>query len=174
LIGDQIEIDFCHTNPDGIPHVSLASNIIQLFGASSVPVIVAGSVLGVFELSERFASQRAKDALLKWLLSGERHFSLKCFGRSAAFSLGDSTFKRPRLSPDGTQELFERIFAIALISILCLLISPQVFISSILITLALPLWLMWSIVVDYISLFKTRVIAIILVSVEVSRISTAT
>jgi hypothetical protein len=85
-----------------MPHVSLVTDIVQLFGTSSVPVIVGGSVLGVFELGERFASQRAKDARSKWLLSfdiqkakalpdgtqelferifGERHFSLKCFGR---------------------------------------------------------------------------------------------
>src|SRR5215475_10238475 len=83
---------------------SLPSDIIQLSGTSSVPAIVAGSVLGVFELGERFASQRAKDALSKWLLTfdiqktkalpdgtqelfertfGKRHFSLKCFVRSA-------------------------------------------------------------------------------------------
>jgi hypothetical protein len=69
--------------------------------------------LGVFELGERFASQRAKDALSKWLLTfdvqktkalpdgtqelferifGERHFSLKCFVRSVAFSLGAMVF----------------------------------------------------------------------------------
>jgi hypothetical protein len=69
--------------------VSLPSDIIQLFGAGSVPVIVAGSVLGVFELGERFASQRAKDALSKWLLT---------FDVQKAGAL-----------PDGTQELFERI-----------------------------------------------------------------
>src|SRR6516162_8416268 len=97
----------------GILHVSLPTDIIQLFGTGSVPVVVAGSVLGVFELGERFASQRAKDALSKWLLTfdvqkakglpegtqelferifGERHFSLKCFVRSAAFSLGAIAF----------------------------------------------------------------------------------
>jgi len=135
--------------------VSLPWDIVQLFGTGSVPAIVAGSVLGVFELGERLTSQQAKDNLSKWLLTfnvqkvralpdgtqqlfekifGERGFSLKCFVRSAAFSLG----------------------AIALISMLCLLISPQVFLSNILITLALPLWLMWSIVVDYISLLKTE------------------
>jgi hypothetical protein len=109
-----------------MPHVSLPSDIIQLFGTGSVPAIVAGSVLGVFELGERFASQRAKDALSKWLLTfdvqkakalpdgtqelferifGERHFSLKCFIRSAAFSVGAITF----------------------IAVLCLLIWPEEF-----------------------------------------------
>jgi len=84
----------------------LVTDIVQLFGTCSVPVVVAGSVLGVFELGERLASQRAKDALSKWLLTfdqkakalpdatqelfegifRERHFSLNCFIRSAAFS----------------------------------------------------------------------------------------
>jgi hypothetical protein len=89
--------------------VSWVTDIAELFGTGSVPVVVAGTVLGVFELGERFASQRAKDALSKWLLTfdvqkakalpdgtqelferifGERHFSLKCFIRSAMFSLG--------------------------------------------------------------------------------------
>src|SRR5215813_10065187 len=85
-------------------------DIIQLFGPASVPAVVFGSVLGVFELGDRLASQqRVKDPLSKWLVSfdvqkakalpegtqelferifGERHFSLKCFVRSAAFSLG--------------------------------------------------------------------------------------
>jgi hypothetical protein len=87
------------------PHVSL-SDILQLFGTSGVPFVVAGTVYGVFELGEKLASQRAKDALSKWLLTfdvrqagalpdgtlgiferifGKRHFSLKCFIRSAAF-----------------------------------------------------------------------------------------
>jgi hypothetical protein len=100
-------------NLPGTLHVSLAADIIQLVGTGSVPVVVAGSVLGVFELGERLASQRAKDALSKWLVSfdvqkaralpdgtqelferifGERHFSLKCFVRSAAFSLGAIVF----------------------------------------------------------------------------------
>jgi len=142
--------------------VSLASEIVQLVGTSSVPVIVGGSVLGVFELGERFASQRAKDALANWLLSfdvrkatalpegtqelferifGERHFSLKCFVRSAAFSLG----------------------AMAFVSLLLLLISPKYFLSLHIMSkrgdwLLVALWVPWSIFVDYISLLKTRVI----------------
>jgi hypothetical protein len=104
--------------------VSLPTDIMQLFGTGSVPVVVAGTVLGVFELGDRLASQRAKDALSKWLLTfeirkatvlpdgtkelfeklfGKRHFSMKCFVRSAAFSLG----------------------AMAFISIVCLLINPH-------------------------------------------------
>jgi hypothetical protein len=70
--------------------VSLLTEIIQLVGTSSVPVVVAGTVLGVFELGERFASQRAKDALSKWLLSFD--------------------VQKTKALPDGTQELFERIF----------------------------------------------------------------
>jgi hypothetical protein len=150
----------------GTLHVSLPTDIIQLFGTGSVPVIVAGSVLGVFELGERFASQRAKDALSKWLLSfdvqkakalpdgtqelferifGERHFSLRCFFRSMAFSLG----------------------AMVVIGILVLLIDPKGLYYYVISTkmydwVEVGLWLPWSIVVDYVSLFKTRVILRIL------------
>jgi hypothetical protein len=155
--------------------VSLPTDIIQLFGTGSVPVVVAGTVLGVFELGERFASPRAKDALSKWLLSfniqkakvlpdgtkelfekifGERHFSLKCFVRSAAFSLG----------------------AIAFVSIVRLLINPhpsEVFepgrgpaspywTNWMTFGTVFGLWLPWSIVIDYISLFKTRLILVLL------------
>jgi hypothetical protein len=151
--------------------VSLAADIVQLVGTSSVPVVVAGSVLGVFVLGERLASQRAKDALSKWLLSfdvrkaaalpdgtqeiferifGKRHFSLTCFFRSVAFSLG----------------------AMAFIGILLFLISPQEvfrkkdqFWESIPSTFGtfgtfgdLLVWIPWSILIDYVSLFKTRVI----------------
>jgi hypothetical protein len=147
-------------------HVSLPADIIQLIGTSSVPVVVAGTVLGVSELGERLASQRAKDALSKWLVSfdvrkaaalpegtqelferifGERHFSLKCFVRSAAFSMG----------------------AMAFIVILLLLISPKDFLEmkDAFLTRDLAvgwenfvLWLPWSIFIDYLSLFKTRFI----------------
>jgi hypothetical protein len=144
--------------------VSLPTDIIQLFGTGSVPVLVAGPVLGVFELGEKFASQRAKDALSTWLLTfdvqktkalpdgtqqlferifGERHLSLKCFGRSVAFSLG----------------------AMAFIGILCFLINPKELLhefsvvkQSHLVSEIVALWLPWSIIIDYISLFKTRVV----------------
>jgi hypothetical protein len=155
----------------GTLRVNLPTDIIQLFGPKSVPVIVFGSVLAVFELGERLAAQRAKDALSKWLLTfdvqkakalpegtqelferifGERHFSWKCFVRSAAFSLG----------------------AIALISIVCLLINPHA--SEVFYPVAedwlrelspfgyawifVTFMLLWSIVIDYISLFKTRLV----------------
>jgi hypothetical protein len=149
--------------------VSLPSDIIQLFGTGSVPVVVAGSVLGVFEVGERLASQRAKDALSGWLVSfdvqkakalpdgtqeiferifGKRHFTLKCFVRSAAFSLG----------------------AMAFIGILLFLISPHKIFEIVRwiftfggegeynIWLPLTIWLPWSILIDYVSLLKTRVI----------------
>jgi hypothetical protein len=148
--------------------VSLPSEIIQLFGTGSVPVVVAGTVLGVFELGERFASQRAKDALSRWLLSfdvqkaralpdgtqelferifGDRHLSLRCFSRSVAFSLGSVVF----------------------IGILCLFIAPQrLFADAAIgeIWLASALWLPFSILIDYISLFKTRVILRILALIK--------
>jgi hypothetical protein len=65
------------------------SDIIQFVGTSSVLVVVAGSVLGVFELGEKLASQRAKDALSKWLLT----FDVRQAGAL----------------PEGTRELFARI-----------------------------------------------------------------
>jgi hypothetical protein len=150
------------------------SDITQLLG-TSVPVVVAGSVLGVFELGERLASQRAKDALSQWLLSfdvrqagalpdgtqelferifGERHFSVNCFWRSVAFSFGAVTF----------------------LGILVLLIDPNQVIADLSygITngvtkalLPLALWLPWMILIDYISLFKTRVILRILARLRV-------
>jgi len=162
----------------GTLHVSEPSYIIQLLGTGSVPVVVAESVLGVFELGERLASQRAKDALSKWLLSfdvqkakalpdgtqelferifGERHFSLKCFIRSAVFSLG----------------------AIAFLGTLALLIYPKetlVMMGGIRFYgdwLPLTLWLPWSILIDYVSLFKTRVILGVLMRLRRVNLMTA-
>ena len=142
----------------------MPTDIIQLFGTGSVPVLVAGTVYGVFELGENLASQRAKEALSKWLLTfdvhksealpegtqelferifGERHFSLKCFVRSAAFSVG----------------------SMALIGIILFLISPAEAITNIIFPgwragqwLTVQIWLPWSIFIDYVSLFKTRLI----------------
>jgi hypothetical protein len=172
-----------HNELAGTPHVSLPSDIIQFIGPSSVPAVVFATVFGLFELGERLASEKAKDALSKWLLTfdiqkskvlpdgtkelfdrifGERHFSLKCFVRSALFSIG----------------------AIAFVSIVYLLINPhpsEVFFVPTPIIVSDPgehqytpeeiseiyagfnwtifaLWLPWSIVIDYISLFKTRLI----------------
>jgi hypothetical protein len=138
--------------------VSLPANIIQLVGSGSVPVVVAGSVLGVFELGERLASQRAKDALSKWLLSFD--------------------VQKAKVLPDGTQELFDRIFgkrhfswkcsvrsvafscgAMAFIGILALLINPHLIKAAIVMGwTSLAGWLPWSIIIDYISLLKTRVV----------------
>jgi hypothetical protein len=106
--------------------VNLPTDIIQLFGTSSVPVVDAGTVFGVFELGERLASQRAKDALSRWLLSfdvqkakalpdgtqelfnrifGERHFSLQCFFRSLVFSIGATDGSlRTLCAPEGRQD----------------------------------------------------------------------
>jgi hypothetical protein len=66
------------------------SDIIQFVGTGSVPVVVAGTGYGVFELGQKLASQRAKDALALWL---------QTFDVRQAGAL-----------PDGTQALFERIF----------------------------------------------------------------
>jgi hypothetical protein len=143
-------------------------DIIQLFGPASVPAVVFGSVLGVFELGDRLASQqRVKDPLSKWLVSfdvqkakalpegtqelferifGERHFSLKCFVRSAAFSL----------------------CAIVFVRIIVLLINPSLFFALLRASpvpvsfLYLPAWIVWAILIDYVSLFKARVILRIL------------
>jgi hypothetical protein len=123
-------------------------------------------------LGERLASQQAKDALSRWLLSfdiqkakalpdgtqgiferifGERHFSLKCFVRSAAFSLA----------------------AMAFLGILAILIYPKRFferddeffhsgISQYGVLVLFTVWLPWSILIDYVSLFKTRVVLLLL------------
>jgi hypothetical protein len=53
----------------GTLHVSLPTDILQFFGPGSVPFVVGGFVYAVFELGEKLASQRAKDALSKWLLT---------------------------------------------------------------------------------------------------------
>jgi hypothetical protein len=150
--------------------VSLLTVIIQSLGPGSVPFVVAGTVFGVFELGERLASQRAKDALSRWLLSfdiqkakalpdgtqeiferifGERHFSWKCFVRSAIFSLGATAF----------------------ILVLLFLIYPKET-SALIATffqgfwLWITEWLLWSILIDYVSLFKTRLILRIISSIR--------
>jgi hypothetical protein len=159
LNGNEIEVELRHTKPVGTLHVSLPTDIIQFLGPGSVPVVVAGTVLGVFELGDRFASQQAKDALSKWLLTfdlhkakalpdgtkelferifGKRHFSLKCFIRSVVFSCG----------------------AMAFVGILALLINPHLIkvAASASIWSNVPVWLPWSVIIDYISLLKTRVV----------------
>jgi hypothetical protein len=60
-------------------HVSLPADIIQLFGTG-----IAGTVLTVFELGEKYASQRAKDALSDWL----RTFDVR---KAGALTLRSST-----------------------------------------------------------------------------------
>jgi hypothetical protein len=136
------------------------SDIVQFVGTSSVPVVVAGTVLGVFELGEKLASQRAKDALSKWLLTfdvrkagalpdgtrelfakvfGERHFSLKCFIRSVAFSLSAMVFLALLMFLIYPEEVFKR--------------KEEVFYW-----LNFAIWLPFSIFIDDVSLFKTRFI----------------
>ena len=170
LHDNHIEIDSGTPVFAGSLHVGLLTDIFELFGSSSVPVVLAGSVLGVFELGERLTSQRAKDALSNWLLTfdvrkagalpdgtqelfervfGESHFSAKCFVRSTIFSVGAMIF----------------------IVLLGLLVLPHEFLglinaldkppsSSITlgVWLLLTLWVPWSILLDYLSLFKTRII----------------
>jgi hypothetical protein len=167
----------------GILHVSLPSDIIQLFGAGSVPVIVAGSVLGVFELGERFASQRAKDALSRWLLTfdvqkakplpdgtqelfqrifGERHFSLKCFVRSSAFSLGAMVFVGILVFLIDPEEALKMMKNIFVGHGLCYRFPDHMSCDQFYDWIKFILWLPWSIVIDYISLFKTRIILAVL------------
>jgi hypothetical protein len=131
--------------------------ILQIVGTGSVPVVVAGAVIGVFELGERLASQPAKAALSKWLLTfdirkaealpdgtrdlfdkifGERHLSLKCFVRSTAFSL----------------------VAMTLLSLLWLSHHREYHFFDLLFDDSGRLWIAWNILIDYISLLKTRII----------------
>jgi hypothetical protein len=150
------------------------SDITQFIGTSSVPVVVAGTVLGVFELGEKLASQPAKDALSKWLLTfdvrkagalpngtreifewvfGKRHFSTECFIRSALFSLG----------------------AMVVVGIIMFLISPAEVLppERDLALVLIALWLPWSILIDYVSLFKTRLILDFLIRIGRTNIFSA-
>jgi hypothetical protein len=154
-------------------------DIIQLFGTSSVPAIVAGSVLGVFELGERFASQQAKDTLSKWLLTfdvqktkalpdgtrelferifGERHFSLKCFIRSAAFSLGAIAFIGILVFMVDPKEALKMMQNIVFEQRMCYHFPERTVCGSFYALIELTLWVPWSILIDYLSLFKTRII----------------
>jgi hypothetical protein len=159
--------------------VSLPSDIIQLFGTGSVPVLVGGTVLGVFELGERFASQRAKDALSKWLLTfdvqkakalpdgtqelferifGERHFSLKCFIRSVMFSLGAMVFLGILVFLIDPEEALKMMNNIFVGHGLCYRFPDYMRCDQFYDWIKFILWLPWSIVIDYISLFKTRIV----------------
>ena len=169
LHDNHIEID---SGTQSLPESACgpAHGYFRTFRQQRVPVVLAGSVLGVFELGERLTSQRAKDALSNWLLTfdvrkagalpdgtqelfervfGESHFSAKCFVRSTMFSVGAMIF----------------------IVLLGLLVLPHEFLglinaldkppsSSITlgVWLLLTLWVPWSILLDYLSLFKTRII----------------
>jgi hypothetical protein len=104
--------------------MSLLSELHAFLGPSSVPVVSAGCVYGIFAAGEKMTSHRARDALSQWLLSfeirkvaalpeiaqelfdrvfGERHLSIKCFVRSVLFSIGTT----------------------AVVTLLAFLISPQ-------------------------------------------------
>jgi hypothetical protein len=149
------------------------SDITQLLGTGSVPVLVAVTVFGVFELGEKLASQRAKDALSNWLTTfdvrkagalpvgtlesferifGKRHFSLKCFIRSVVFSL--------------SAMIFIGVLIFLLYPQVALKIGDELFDYSYGLWLAFALWLPWSILIDYFSLFKTRVILRVLARIR--------
>jgi hypothetical protein len=132
-------------------------DIQQLVGTGGVPVVAAGTVLGVFELGERLASKSAKEALSKWLLTfdvrkaealpsgtralfdwifGESHFSLKCFVRSTILS----------------------VVAMTLLGFWWLSHHPRYDILDLILDSAGRLWILWNILIDYVSLLKTRLI----------------
>jgi len=160
-------------------HVSLATDIVQLFGTGSVPVLVGGTVLGVFELGERFASQRAKDALSKWLASfdvkktgalpegtkelfekifGKRHLSLKCLFRSAMFSVGAMLFIGTLVFMIDPKEALKMMTKIVSEERICYQF-PDKWVCGIFSTpIELMLWIPWAILIDYLSLFKTRIV----------------
>jgi hypothetical protein len=155
-----------------------ASLVADFLGPSSVPVILAGFVYGVFEVGERLASQRAKDALAQWLLTfqvqklaalpegtremfeyifGERHFSLKCVVRSIVFSIGAMAFVAflvYLISPPRFHEAF-RVFLSGRSRADDLPYLGLSFASS---NVDIVIWLIWSFFVDYLSLFKTRLV----------------
>ena len=156
--------------------MSLPTDIIQLFGPKSAPVIVFVSVLGVFELGERLASQRLKDALSKWLLTfdvkkagvlpdgtqelfekifGERHFSVKCFVRSAVFSVGAMAFVALLVFLMYPKEFFKMVREFLWVDPEKMAESYQPLYGT---WLWFALWVPWSVLVDYVSLLKTRLI----------------
>ena len=160
--------------------MSLVTDTGQLLGTGSVPVVVAGTVLGVFELGERLASQRAEDALSKWLLTfelqkakelpdgtqelferifGERHLSLKCFIRSAAFSLTVMVFIAILVFMIKPEEVFKMMTNIFFGHGLCVQFPDQHHqCDDFHDWVELVLWVPCSILIDYISLLKTRII----------------
>src|SRR5262249_12431086 len=125
------------------------------------------------ELGERFASQRAKDALSKWLLTfdvqkakalpegtqelferifGDRHFSWKCFIRSTAFSLVATVFISIIFLLIFPREIFEMLRRIFVFEVE---LGPVKAYGD---WFTLVPWLPVSILIAYVSLFKTRVI----------------
>jgi hypothetical protein len=145
--------------------MSLFQDISTYLGTGSAPVVVAGFVFGVFELGEKLASPQARTALTHWLqtaevrkvaglpqytmeifqrIFGERHFSLQCLWRSTAFSVGSMLV------------LFFMVQLIRGIFVFPVLIKYReiqfTWLSFMLV------WLGWAILIDYLSLLKTRVI----------------
>jgi hypothetical protein len=151
----------------------LFQDIGTYLGAGSVPVIVGGFVYGVFKLGEKLASPQAKAALTHWLQTadvrkvaglpqytmeifervfGERHLSLKCLWRSAAFSVA----------------------SILVIFLLIEIFTSYMYIKEVVsngLRLRLELeffvlWLSWAICTDYVSLYKTRIVVRFLIDHE--------
>jgi hypothetical protein len=130
-------------------------------GTAGPPATIAASVLALFEIVDRAESKAAKAVVAQQLRSfdiktaailptgtkelfqrvfGKTHFSLKCFFRSACFSIG----------------------AIILIGLLTFVFSPELFIEFNSEVLFFVGWAIWSIFFDYLSLYKSRIILIIL------------
>jgi hypothetical protein len=139
--------------------MSLFDGVGTYLGTGSVPVIVGGTVYGVFELGEKLASPQAKEALTKWLQTADVR---KVVGL-----------------PQHTMEIFERVFGQRHFTLECLWRSTAFSLCSLLgIFIILPfflyleviwnpgsgyLWMIfalivWAILIDYISLYKTRLI----------------
>src|SRR5262249_5285847 len=131
------------------------------------------------ELGERFASQRAKDALSKWLLTfdvqkakplpdgtqelferifGDRHFSLKCFIRSVMFSLGAMVFLGILVFMIDAKGALSMLGNIFLGQKACYKYPGVIRCDDFYDWVKVILWLPWSILIDYLSLFKTRII----------------
>jgi hypothetical protein len=93
---------------------------------------------------------------------GERHFSLKCFVRSVAFSLGAMVFIGIlvfMIDPKGAFEMLRNIF---LGQKACYRYPGIIRCDDYYDWIKVILWLPWSILIDYLSLLKTRIILEIL------------
>lgn len=139
-----------------------------LLGSGGAPALIGGATFSAFELSERLASKEAKFAVTQRLRSLDI--------RSAA------------IPPEGSKEIFQRVFgtehfsakclvrsacfslgSIALLTILAFLHHRRDFIFGGLdpyqMRLAITfvvMWIAWSVIPDYFNLYKTRVVLDIL------------